>query len=73
MNFYRWPPGRRDRSRETGRRYLPFDVANVELGHNGLECTFDAIIKKYHFHDRARARLAQIGVFYSVDWDVSQS
>ena len=54
-------------------RYLPFDVANVELGHNGLECTFDAIIKKYHFHDRALARLAQIGVFYSVDWDVSQS
>ena len=24
---------------------IPFDVANVELGHNGPECSFDAIIK----------------------------
>ena len=26
---------------------IPFDVANVELGHHGLECSFDAVIKKY--------------------------
>ena len=25
----------------------PFDVPNVELGHHGEECSFDAIIKKY--------------------------
>ena len=26
---------------------IPFDVPNVELGHRGKECSFDAIVKKY--------------------------
>jgi len=26
---------------------IPFDIPNVELGHHGEECSFDAIIKKY--------------------------
>jgi hypothetical protein len=26
---------------------IPYDVANVELGHHGKECSFEAIIKKY--------------------------
>lgn len=39
---------------------IPFDVANVELGHRGLECSFDAIIKKYRLTDRALQRLARI-------------
>ena len=39
---------------------IPFDVANVDLGHNGPECTFDAIIKKYNLTDRALQRLALI-------------
>ena len=26
---------------------IPYDVPNVELGHHGEECSFDAIIKKY--------------------------
>jgi hypothetical protein len=39
---------------------IPFDVANVELGHNGPECTFDAIIKKYNLTDRALQLLAVI-------------
>ena len=39
---------------------IPFDVPNVELGHNGPECTFDAIIKKYSLTDRALQRLALI-------------
>ena len=26
---------------------IPFDVAGVELGHHGQECSFDAIVKKY--------------------------
>ena len=26
---------------------IPFDIPNVELGHHGDECSFDAIIKKY--------------------------
>ncbi len=26
---------------------IPFDVPNVELGHHGKECSFEAIVKKY--------------------------
>ncbi len=26
---------------------IPFDVLNVELGHHGQECSFEAILKKY--------------------------
>ena len=26
---------------------IPFDIPNVELGHHGDECSFDAIIKKF--------------------------
>ena len=26
---------------------VPFDVKDVELGHHGLECSFEAILKKY--------------------------
>ena len=27
---------------------IPYDVPNVELGHHGLECSFEAIVKKYN-------------------------
>ena len=37
---------------------IPFDVANVELGHHGPDCSFDAIIKKYKLTDPALQRLA---------------
>lgn len=39
---------------------IPFDVENVELGHNGPQCSFDAIIRKYNLTDRALQRLALI-------------
>src|SRR5215510_4180496 len=39
---------------------IPFDVANVELGHQGPQCSFDAIIKKYKLTDPALQRLAPI-------------
>jgi hypothetical protein len=39
---------------------IPFDVPNVELGHHGLECSFDAIMKKYNLTDPALKRLALI-------------
>jgi hypothetical protein len=26
---------------------IPYDVANVELGHHGKNCSFDAIVRKY--------------------------
>ncbi len=40
----------------------PYDVANVELGHQGDECSFDAIIRKYDLSrdNPALARLALI-------------
>jgi hypothetical protein len=41
-------------------RAIPFDVADVELGHKGAECSFDAIIKKYNLTDSALQRLALI-------------
>ena len=39
---------------------IPFDVPDVELGHHGTDCSFDAIIKKYHLTDAALQRLALI-------------
>jgi hypothetical protein len=41
---------------------IPFDVANVELGHHGEECSFDAIIHKYSLDkkDAALLELAKI-------------
>ncbi len=40
----------------------PFDVPNVELGHHGEECSFDAIVKKYSLDkkDPALSELAKI-------------
>ncbi|MEX0682771.1 MAG: chromate resistance protein ChrB domain-containing protein [Dehalococcoidia bacterium] len=38
----------------------PYDVPNVELGHQGEECSFDAIIKKYKLTDPALGKLALI-------------
>jgi hypothetical protein len=47
---------------ETARREgaIPFDVANVELGHHGAQCSFDSIIKKYQLTDPALQRLSII-------------
>jgi hypothetical protein len=39
---------------------IPYDVPNVELGHHGTECSFDAILKKYNVTDPALLRLALI-------------
>jgi hypothetical protein len=41
---------------------IPFDIPNVELGHHGEECSFDAIIKKYELDkkDSALLKLAKI-------------
>ncbi len=40
----------------------PFDVPNVELGHHGEECSFDAIVKKYGLDkkDQALVEVAKI-------------
>jgi hypothetical protein len=40
---------------------IPFDVPNVELGHHGKECSFEAILKKYGLiEDPALALLGKI-------------
>jgi hypothetical protein len=39
---------------------IPFDVPNVELGHHGALCSFDAFLAKYNLTDPALARLALI-------------
>ena len=40
---------------------IPFDVPDVELGHHGKECSFEAIIKRYGLgSDPALALLAKI-------------
>jgi len=42
-------------------RATPYDVPNVELGHEGDDCTFDAIVKKYGLGaDPAIAAMAKI-------------
>jgi hypothetical protein len=38
---------------------IPFDVPNVELGHHGDECSFDAIIKKYQL-DKKEPKLLDL-------------
>jgi len=39
---------------------IPYDVPGVELTHEGPQCSFDAILKKYRLDDPALARLADI-------------
>jgi protein-tyrosine-phosphatase len=38
----------------------PFDVPNVELGHHGPRCSFDAFVDRYELADPALAILAEI-------------
>lgn len=46
------------RAKELGA--IPFDIPNVEYGHDGSFCTFDAIIKKHNLTDPALLQLAVI-------------
>lgn len=47
-----------DVARKTGA--IPYDVAGVELTHDGALCSFDAILRKYELHDPALNDLAVI-------------
>ncbi len=38
----------------------PYDTVNVELGHHGEKCSFDAFIEKYQLNDPAVLALANI-------------
>jgi protein-tyrosine-phosphatase len=39
---------------------IPYDVPNVDLGHHGPQCSFDAFIARYELDDPALASLARI-------------
>lgn len=39
---------------------IPYDVAGVELSHEGPLCSFDAFLAKYHLEDRSLQALATI-------------
>jgi hypothetical protein len=42
-------------------RAIPYDVKDVEIGHHGKECSFDALVKKYNLgEDPAMVLLAKI-------------
>jgi len=45
-------------ARETGA--TPFDVPNVDYGHHGDKCSFDAFVDRHRLTDPALLRLAQI-------------
>ena len=45
-------------AQETGA--IPYDEPDVELGHHGDQCSFDAFIAKYRLDDAALSRLALI-------------
>ena len=39
---------------------IPYDVPNVELGHHGAQCSFDAFLDKYQLTDPALQTLSKI-------------
>jgi protein-tyrosine-phosphatase len=39
---------------------IPYDIPNVELGHHGPRCSFDAFVDRYQLDDPALAKLAVI-------------
>ena len=42
-------------------RATPYDVMDVEFGHHGKECCFDAFVKKHHlYRDPAVVLMAKI-------------
>jgi hypothetical protein len=51
-----------DKVMDTAKREgaTPYDVPNVELGHHGEECSFDAFLAKYKLDDPALKKLALI-------------
>jgi len=48
----------RDRAEREGA--TPYDIPDVELGHHGERCSFDAFIEKYGLTDAALGRLRLI-------------
>ena len=59
---------------ETGA--IPYDVPNVELGHHGDQCSFDAFIAKYALQDAALNKMYEKIIynnFISVRFEYTKS
>src|SRR5262252_2600344 len=58
-----------DKVREASQREgaIPYDIPDVELGHHGPRCSFDAFIERYELADPALAALA--GIVRGADTD----
>jgi hypothetical protein len=48
-------------------RAIPYDIPNVELGHQGPRCSFDAFLARYELDDHALEALA--GIVRGADTD----
>ena len=55
-----YAPANRVRSVAEQTGAIPFDIPDVELGHDGELCSFDAFLRKYELTDPALERLARI-------------
>ena len=57
---FRYVPANQVRAVAQTEGAVPYDVPDVELGHDGERCSFDAFLRKYSLEDPALARLADI-------------
>ncbi len=57
---FRFVPSDEVRDVATRENAIPYDIPNVELGHRGPRCSFDAFIERYELADPALAALAPI-------------
>jgi len=53
-------PAKEVASEATKRGAIPYDIPNVDLGHHGPECSFDAFVDRYELTDPALRALAVI-------------
>src|SRR2546421_11749489 len=53
-------PAREVRAAAERERATPYDIPDVELGHHGAQCSFDAFIERYELSDPGLLALAKI-------------
>jgi protein-tyrosine-phosphatase len=53
-------PANQVRDVATREQAIPYDIPNVELGHHGPQCSFDAFVERYELADPPLGRLARI-------------
>ncbi len=53
-------PAREVRAAAERERAIPYDIPDVELGHHGAQCSFDAFIERYELSDPGLRALAEI-------------